>query len=76
MTVWPHPLPPPGVDIDLKDSSGNTVMDFLQDYNSPRANDIKKMIQGTIFCSLYSVITIIIVLFERAVTTCILCTVS
>ena len=36
----------PGVDIDLKDSSGKTVMDFLQDYNSPRANDIKKIIQG------------------------------
>lgn len=37
-----------GVDIDLKDSNDKTVMDFLQDYNSPRANDIKKIIQGNV----------------------------
>ena len=37
----------PGVDIDLKDSNDKTVMDFLKDYHAPRANDIKKMIQGT-----------------------------
>ena len=48
----------PGVDIDLKDSSGKTVMDFLQDYNSPRANDIKKIIQGTCLFACYCLLTL------------------